>query len=192
MWFFHKKSNKEQARQHIPAIESYLSQIQEELSVEQEYGYEKPSTNVTANTPHVQYQRWDNSDDIVAQALHDLKGIRRKQEATFVDRVNAAIAKDHLRAKDIYTAARIDRKLFSKVMADTQYKPAKDTCIALMLALHINGDEAVEWLKSAGYALSKINRRDMILQYFFLNEIFSVDDLNEVLYSMDEKILGRQ
>ena len=84
----------------------------------------------------------------------------------------------------------MDRKLFSKVTSDRNYKPAKDTCIAILMALKVDVEEAASMLQSAGYALSDSNKRDSVFNYFFSHAHYNIFDLNEVLYHMKEKPLG--
>ena len=54
---------------------------------------------------------------------------------TFVDILILHIDKKGMRDSEVYKAAQIDRRLFSKIMSDRQYKPSKDTVIAISIAL---------------------------------------------------------
>lgn len=117
--------------------------------------------------------------------------LRSTVNNSFIDSLLVYIGKKNLRDKEVYTAARIDRKLFSKITSDRSYTPSKDTCIALAMALKLKPDEAAEFLSRAGFALSHSIRRDVIIEYFFREGEYSVDDLNTVLYQMGEKTLGR-
>ena len=85
----------------------------------------------------------------------------------------------------------IDRRLFSKIMSDRQYKPSKDTSIAIALALRLKLSEATDMLSRAGYTFSHINKKDIIVEYFFRERIYKLDDINEVLYNLGQKTIGR-
>ena len=91
----------------------------------------------------------------------------------------------------IYNAAKMDRRLFSKIMSDRNYKPSKDTAIALVLALHLNLEQAEDLLKRAGYSLSHSNKRDIVIEYFIREEVYDLMVINDVLYKLGEKKIGR-
>ena len=111
-----------------------------------------------------------------------LRDLDKATNKTFVD---ALIA--HINNK----AAQIDRRLFSKIMSDRQYKPSKDTAIAIALALRLTLSEATDMLSRAGYTFSHSNKKDIIVEYFFRERIYKLDDINEVLYNLGQKIIGR-
>lgn len=45
-------------------------------------------------------------------------------------------------------------------------------------------------MKSVGYAFSHSRKADVIVEYFFRNEIYDIDTINEVLYWYDQPLLG--
>ena len=77
------------------------------------------------------------------------------------------------------------------MVSNRDYKPSKDTAIALAFALRLSLDEANDLLSRAGYTFSHSNKRDIIIEYFFREGIFNLMDVNEVLYRLDQKIIGR-
>ena len=179
-------------------------------------GQEKPSKEVTPSTSgksnnsadtYIQFQTWfdagDNyqSDTIQAamrnlsagdSAIRAMKTLEEHTNMSFVDKMLEIINKKHLRDSDVYKAALIDRRLFSKMVSDSSYKPSKDTCIALCLALNLSLEEANDLLSRSGYVLSHSNKRDVILEYFFRERVYNLLDINEVLDRLGQKILGRQ
>ncbi len=110
---------------------------------------------------------------------------------TFVDAIQAYIRAAGLRDSEVYKAAAIDRRLFSKMMGNRYYQPSKDTAVALAYALKLPYEDADMLLEKAGFTLSSSNRRDVILEYFFKNGIYNINDINEVLYTLGERIIGR-
>lgn len=159
--------------------------------------------------PHVQYSRryppasdGDNYNfSTVSQVMQNydpkadlfklLKKLDQATDRTFVDTLMTHIRRKDLRDSDVYKAAQIDRRLFSKIMSDRKYKPSKDTAIAIAFALRLSFQEAIDLLSRAGYTLSHSNKKDVLIEYFFRERIYKLDDINMVLYNFGEKIIGR-
>ena len=110
---------------------------------------------------------------------------------TFTDMLTRYINMKGWRDSKAYKAAQIDRRLFSKIMSDREYKPAKDTALALAIALELTLQQTSDLLDRAGYTLSHSNKRDVIIEYFIREGVHNLTDINEVLYKLDQKIIGR-
>ncbi len=133
---------------------------------------------------------------VLQKSLNDdpykvLKEIEKSTNMSFVDKMLDYIDSRNLRDSEIYKAAQIDRRLFSKIVSDRSYKPAKDTCIALCLAMKLPLEEANDLLSRAGYTFSHSNKRDVILEFFFQEKVYNLMDVNEVLSVLGQKMLGR-
>ena len=91
---------------------------------------------------------------------------------------------------DIYRLANIDRRLFSKIRSNAQYVPSKTTALAFAIALELTIDQTADLLKRAGYALSHSRISDVIVEYFIKSRKYDVFEINEVLFSYDQPLLG--
>ncbi len=107
--------------------------------------------------------------------------IQNKRKPTFNQLLFNFIDKKGVSDSDIYKKAGIDRRHFSKIRSNPDYRPGKNTVIALALALELNKKEADRLLSSAGYSLSDSDIFDLVIQFCLEKKIYDVYDVNQAL-----------
>lgn len=111
-------------------------------------------------------------------------------DAGFSETLLQLIDRTGKKDSEIYKKANVDRKLFSKIRNNMDYKPSKTTALAFAFALELDVDETKDFIGRAGFALSHSSKFDVIVEYFLVNRNYNVFELNEVLFAFDQPLIG--
>ena len=109
-------------------------------------------------------------------------------EETFSQRLLRMIDERGMTDAEAYTKAYVDRRHFSKIRKDINYVPNKKTVLAFTLALELSLDEAKDLLASAGFALSRSSKTDIIVAYFLQNKIYDMFEINDALDTYGQQV----
>lgn len=125
-----------------------------------------------------------------APAPDDLEHILREADAGFSETVLKLIDRTGKKDSEIYKKANLDRKLFSKIRGNPDYRPSKATALALAIALELNLQDTRDLLARAGYALSPSYKADLIIEYFIKQGNYDIFQINQALFAFDQSLLG--
>ena len=100
----------------------------------------------------------------------NIDNLMNQLEETFSQRLLRMIDERGMTDSEAYAKAYVDRRHFSKIRKDVNYVPNKKTVLAFTIAL-----------ASAGFALSRSSKTDIIVAYFLQNKIYDMFEINDVL-----------
>ena len=82
--------------------------------------------------------------------------------------------------------------MFSKIRSNDGYQPRKSTVFALIIGLKLCLADAEELLACAGYSLSHSIKQDVVMEFVIKQEIYDINIVNEILYSLKCQTLGNK
>ena len=98
---------------------------------------------------------------------------------------------DGLSDVECYKRSNVDKKTFSKIKCNADYRPSKVTAVSFAVGLHLDIMETEHLLSTAGMCLSHSSKFDVIIEYFITSGTYeTIFDVNEVLYHFDQSLLG--
>ncbi|MCL2766593.1 MAG: macro domain-containing protein [Peptococcaceae bacterium] len=176
------------------AVESFINeyyveerQSRERLRTIEESRAYSTDTSLDKHSPMIAESVAARVTRATGASLEDLVGnLDESFSAMLLRLIDATGKKD----ADIYHRANIDRRLFSKIRNKESYMPGKATVLAFAIALELNIEQTADLLKRAGFALSRSRKFDVIVEYFITSRKYDIYQINEVLFSYDQPLLG--
>ncbi|MEG0598031.1 MAG: O-acetyl-ADP-ribose deacetylase [Oscillospiraceae bacterium] len=123
-------------------------------------------------------------------AENSLRNLLAKTDAGFSETLLKLIDRTGQKDSEVYKRANVDRKLFSKIRNNPDYRPSKPTALAFAIALELNLGDTRDLLSRAGFALSHSSKFDIIVEYFIECRNYNVFEINEALFAYDQSLLG--
>ena len=125
----------------------------------------------------------------ITSKIPNLDGMLNNLDKGFSETLLYLIDRTGKKDSEIYKKANVDRKLFSKIRNNADYRPSKTTALAFAIALELSMDETDDLLARAGIALSQSNKFDVIVRYFIENKKYDIFELNSVLFEFDQPLI---
>ncbi len=182
--FKRKKKRKEKERFATPQVEA---------AILGEEGFGAP-----CEAPPREASAWQDEPRIAPSAFKGAPAPAPQSLAERLARLDESFSQTVLRLIDergmtdveVYKRANMSRQLFAKIRKDDGYRPTKKTACALVFALGLDHADAVALLARAGFALSHSSKFDVIVEYFLVNGIHDIFQVNEALFAYDQPLLG--
>ncbi|MBR2519486.1 MAG: hypothetical protein IKE46_06865 [Selenomonadaceae bacterium] len=105
----------------------------------------------------------------------------KNDEETFAEYLLCYMKERGANPVEVYKRVNLDRRVFSKLRTNRYYKPHKRTLFVIAFGLELNVDEAENLLKRAGYSFSIHKLDDIIIKFFFEQNIHDLFTVNETL-----------
>ena len=120
----------------------------------------------------------------------DWQRILRQTDEGFSPALMRLIDEKKMTDTECYKRANVDRKLFSKIRSNPDYRPSKPTVLAFAVALKLTQAETQQLLRKAGFVLTRSSKLDLVIEYCIKERFYDVFQINEVLYELDLPLLG--
>ena len=171
------------------ALECQCADAAEEYA-EQTASESAPSNAVNAGAEMFAAKTLYEDDSCGRFGSDTLEDILRKQQESFSDMLFRLIDASGRTDPDVYKKANMDRKLFSKIRSNPQYRPSKHTVEALCISLELDIDTARDLMAKAGYAFSDSDRFDLIIRFYIERGFYNIFEINDTLFFYTEDCLG--
>lgn len=137
----------------------------------------------------------EEAKEMSAPKMHSAAGLSleeylKKMDKGFADKLFDLIDERGMTDVECYKKANVDKRTFSKIKSNPDYRPSKQTAIAFAIALKLDIDETQDLLATVGLTLSQSRTFDKIIRYFIHNKNYNIFEINEALFEFDQVLLG--
>ena len=145
--------------------------------------YREPSSSTSAAGTHSEFHYSADYDDI-----SNLKALLANHGETFACMLDRLREERHMKGPELYKKAWVNKTVYSKIINNINYTPAKITAISFGLALELPWKEFTDLVGSAGYAMTHTNNFAVAIEYFVKQQEYDIEKINGVLFDLDPEL----
>jgi len=121
--------------------------------------------------------------------------IKKEKNKIFTRYLMERLAERDLSTKGLYKLTGLNRSIKQKIEVSSDlapYQPDKDTVIKMGMGMQMDFDEMSKMLAAAGFALSKNDKKDIVIKYCIDKKIYDRDEVDALIYEITGKSLYRE
>lgn len=149
--------------------------------------YRAPDESIEKQSPATSFLQ--NCINEIKERLQEK--FKKPEQPAYLKELFKILNERNMTNAEFYKKAHIDRRHFSKICTNYDYRPSRNTVHLMCLALEFSLDEAKHFLNLFGYCMWDDNETDIIVSYFLEKKIYDIDLCNEVLMKFDENPLEK-
>ena len=162
-------------------INKQFDNVYEEKKQKHYYSFENTSlTNLVINPVN---------NDII----FDAKPLKFDDDESFQEYVLNVMSEKGLSNSDIYGGSNekeiFRKQIFYKILNEPDFIPSKDTIIIICLRLQLDLNDSIKLLNKAGYTLSTVIERDLIIRMLLQQGNYDINYYNDILETFGFKTL---
>lgn len=131
-----------------------------------------------------------NCNSLFSIKNKNIEDVLAEKCPTFQQTLLMHIARSGMSDVEVYRKANIDRKLFSKIRCNENYKTSKKTILALAIALELDIYDTIDLLAKAELAFSPCNTFDKVVRFYIENKMYDIYSINLMLFKLEQPMLG--
>lgn len=100
---------------------------------------------------------------------------------SFAEYLQNLINKKGMTNAEVYNKANLTKQYFSKLI-NGKINPTKEKILCIAIALRLNMDETIDFLRYAGYTFSPCSKVDLVFEHFITHQNYDIYSIDIVLF----------